>query len=69
MGTFDEGGYILLWHYVFIFPLTHETLWAVFLGVALLATPLALAAFSTCLGAEFDGMVEGVTPITVGAAL
>ena len=68
-GTFDEGGYILLRCDVFIFPLTHCTLWAVLLGVPLLATALAFAAFSAGLGAHLDRMVEGVAPITAGAAL
>src|SRR6266702_1462560 len=68
-GALDEGGYILLRCYVFVFPFAHETLWAMLLGVALLATSFALAAFSACLGADFDGVVEGVAPITAGAAL
>src|SRR6266702_1263117 len=42
----DEGGYVLLWCDVVIFPFAHQTLWAVLLGVALLATSLALVAFS-----------------------
>jgi len=45
-GTLDKGGYILLWRNVVVFSFAHEALWAMLLGVALLATSLALAAFS-----------------------
>src|SRR6266702_780912 len=45
-GTLDNGGYVLFWCDVVVFPFVHKALWAVLLGVALLATSFALAAFS-----------------------